>query len=251
MWKEIGNGVTSKIKKNCITTFQKKLYYHSPLHSCDACGIRRYTTYQGSYFDLKDPLLQLLRLNSKSIENHDKLGIFKNLCSIFIFPADNLLRYYIHPELVESVFPNNFRVYVCSPCISYLRKGCLLRYSIANGFDFGRMERLPHLKPLTIIEVYLITHIRLFMTEFKLVAQGKNNVDSVGSSCLKGHIISFPNDGPQAAANRLKVPSVFPYTEDITNMIGVKFVGSNMEFVHYLLQKFSCPELRIRGKSCI
>lgn len=68
----------------------------------------------------------------------------------------------------------------------------------------------------------------------------------MGSSCLKGHIISFPHDGPKAAANRLEVASVFPYSEDITNMIGVKFNGSNMEFDHYLLRKFLCPELRIR-----
>lgn len=153
--------------------------------------MRSYTREHGSYYDLNDPLLQLLHLNLESLEKHDKLGLFKNIFSVFTFPNDNCLRYYVHPELVECKSPDTFQIYICSSCICYLKKGLFPKYSIANGFDFGRMKRIPHLKPLTIVEIYLIAHIRLYLTEFKLVAKGKKQYRFCGIVVFKGSYYFF------------------------------------------------------------
>lgn len=81
---QIGNGISSTVKDHCIATFQEQVNYLSSLLACGACGIRSFTTQDGRKVTLTDPLIQLLRLNKEDMEQHDSLGVYKNVCSIFL-----------------------------------------------------------------------------------------------------------------------------------------------------------------------
>lgn len=133
---------------------------------------------------------------------------------------------------------------MCSPCVVSLEAGRKPKFSIANGYDYGRMERLPELEPLTIVETYLISLVRLYITVFKLLAPSG---DPNGTSCLKGHTICFPHDGPVAAAKGRKNPESFPWTEDVLDFVSVRFIGTNNQYDNYLKHNFHCNELRIRN----
>ena len=97
------------------------------------------------------------------------------------------------------------------------------------------------------VEIYLIAQIRVYITEAKFIAPSGD----IGSKCLKGHVISFPHDGPAAAAARLKLPPSFPWIEEVLDLVSVKFVGTDDQFDFYMKNLFTCKELRIRFPTII
>ncbi|EPZ36432.1 DNA helicase PIF1, ATP-dependent domain-containing protein [Rozella allomycis CSF55] len=77
--------------------------------------------------------------------------------------------------------------------------------SIASGIDYGywkRIELSNNLKPLTLLESMLIAKIRLFGAIIKLTGNDRR--------CIKGHIISFPHDGPDAVAQYNTNENILP-----------------------------------------
>lgn len=240
---EIGQGISSSIKDDCIGRFQRQIDY---LSSLLACGVRSFTI-QGGKKSLCDPMMALLRLNEADMDEHDSLGAYKNVCSIFTHTHDTSIRFFLHPELVEPIEQGDFQVYLCPQCLRQLEARTMPKFSVANGHDYGRLDRLPDLEPLTLVESYLIAQVRLYVTEIKFLAPSNGCTTSTGYKCLKGHIITFPHDGPVAAAERLQHPDAFPWTQDVLHLLAVKCVGNHKEFDHYLGRMFSCPELRIRS----
>ncbi len=239
---EIGRGISNETKERCINTFQTSLNYHSPLLTCGSCGIRTYTTQNGSKYNLEDGMFDLLRLNTEAIAKWKTMGDYKKISSVFVHPNDSNKIFYLHPEFIQTSSNHLYEVYICTNCSEALKKSILPKFSIANGYDFGRMERISSLEKPSLAEILVIAQIRLYITEIKFIAPS----GVPGSKCLKGHTISFPHDGPVAAADRLNSPNSFPRTDDIEDFIGVKFVGTDDQFDAYIKRMFSCSELRIR-----
>lgn len=148
---EIGDGISAAVKNNCINNFQDRVNYISTLLACGACGIRSFTTQEGRKIKLEDPLLQLLQLKPDDINQHDSLEDFKNVCSIYTDTDVASKRFFLHPELVETSEHGDCQVYLCDDCLRQLRSGKIPKYSIANGHDYGRMDRIPDLQPLTLV----------------------------------------------------------------------------------------------------
>ena len=136
---------------------------------------------------------------------------------------------------------------LCSFCVNSLRKKKIPKLSIADGYDYGRIERLPEMQSLTLVEKHLIALIRLYITEVKLVAPLGDSISATGSSTLIGNIICFPHDGPKAAAARLLYPATFPWMDDILDVLTVTFIGTDKQYDHYMKHAFGCAELKVRG----
>ena len=59
----------------------------------------------------------------------------------------------LHQELVESSSKSDiFSLKLCSFCVNSLRKKKIPKLSIADGYDYGRIERLPEIQSLTLVE---------------------------------------------------------------------------------------------------
>lgn len=188
----------------------KAVDYNGDLFACGACGVRPYSQNNYSTFRLDDPLLLPLQLKNKDVSKHNSLGEFKSVCSVFEHPKDTKLRFYIHPELVKSSSTSDiFSLKLCSSCVNSLRKNKIPKLSIADGYDYGRVERLPEMQSLTLVEKHLIALIRLYITEVKLVAPLGDSISATGPSSLVGNIICFPHDGSKAAAPVFYIPQHF------------------------------------------
>ena len=98
---------------------------------------------------------------------------------------------------------------LCSSCVNSLRKKKIPKLSIADGYDYGRIKRLPEMQSLALVEKHLIALIRLYIREVKLVAPLGDSISATVSSSLVGNIICFPHDGSKAAAARLLYPATF------------------------------------------
>lgn len=180
-----------------------------------------------------------LQLKNEDISKHNSIGEFKSVCSVFEHPNDTKLRFYIHPELVESSSTSNiFSVKLCSTCVNSLRKKKIPKPSIADGYDYGRIERLLHMQSLTFVEKHLIALVRLHITEVKLVDPLGDSITAIGSSSLIGYIICFPQDGPKAAAARLLNPETFPWLDDILDTVNVTFIGTDKKYDRYMKHAF-------------
>ena len=122
IYDEIGDGISYVTKNSCIQSFQEKLNYDSPLLACGACGVRKFTTQYGLKCNLNNSMLDLLILTPEAVQNHDRLGVYKSVCSIFIDPNDDKRRFYLHPELVVNLSPSSYEVYICINCVGFLKK---------------------------------------------------------------------------------------------------------------------------------
>ena len=121
-YEEIGCGISSETKNECIKSFQSKLNYASPLLSCGVCGVRKFTTEMGSNYNLNNAMLDVLKLTLDAVVKHDSLGYYKSMCSIFTDPNDDKKRFYLHPELIDRTATNTYEVYVCFVCVNALKK---------------------------------------------------------------------------------------------------------------------------------
>lgn len=184
---QIGQGISSTVKDDCIATFQEQVNYLSSLLACWACEIRSFTTQDGRKVTLEDPLIQLLRLNKEDMEQHDSLGVYKNVCSIFTDTVNPSVRFFLHPELVETLENGNYEVYLCSDCLRQLHSGTVPKLSVANGNDYGFIDRLPELEPLTLVSFILINKILLFYFSFYFLQLGRDVCDRSSAALRHGN----------------------------------------------------------------
>jgi len=117
--------------------------------------------------------------------------------SIFVDPSDDV-KYFLHPECVSEG-----KVWICQECLGPIKKGKLPKYSVANGWDFGDPSRIGHLQPLSFVEKHLIARSRLYSSIVKISPRGASR------RTLKGHVITFLQDGPEAVSSLLStLPSL-------------------------------------------
>jgi len=93
-------------------------------------------------------------------------------------------------------------------------------YSLAAGYDYGNPVALG-LEPLAAAESLLVGLVRPDMVVVKFTPSGNLDLSQVSSNQMKlrGHVVSFDQDGPRELAKHL------PDVEAITSVLRVWFVG--------------------------
>ena len=104
--------------------------------------------------------------------------------------------YHLHPELVDPPDALNgaiegHSVLFCEHCKRRADESKVGALSIAAGIDYGWLQRIPELEPLTELETLLLSEIRLYHVVVKVTTKY-----SATGRVLKGDVIYFPHDGP-------------------------------------------------------
>ena len=95
------------------------------------------------------------------------------------------------------------------------------KLSIAGGVDFGLPSRIG-LETLTLAEEYLIAQARLLVSIVKLVGSQPTS----RQSAKRGHIITFPHNGPTALAEHRRAhfetdEGIYPRVDGLSDVIFV------------------------------
>jgi hypothetical protein len=121
-------------------------------------------------------------------------------------------RYHLHPKFVTT---GDESCMFCKGCLAGVNSRTPSKLSVAGGTDFG--SRLPF--ELSVAEKVLLADVRLYSIVIKVSAPGL--VDQQRSA-LRGHVISFMQNGPGAAVGAIGSLERF---NDINQHIRVLFVG--------------------------
>jgi hypothetical protein len=171
-------------------------------------------------------------LQPSQMQNYEQLGKYKPLASVY-HRKDLDEYYYVHPEVVTS----ELTVMICRTCKRSIDENKIPDFSIANGFDYGDINRMPNeLQPLRFAEAYLICAVRMYGSIIKL------KQDGIASKVLSGHIISFLHDGPEAAAHYF---NTFPNMEALQHC-KVLFFWTSENFEKWRKGTIACHGLKVR-----
>ena len=234
-----GEAVTSEDAANIVHSFNEKIGQLKPLLGCASCGVRSVSM---SFHRHDISSLGCLMLSPTQAAQHEALGEYKAAASVVEFEGS---QYFLHPELaVPDPISRKPQIDLCADCHQAVKKKEVPKFSVANGFDFGDVRRLKDvlsedkaLPPLSLVEKHLISRVRLYASIVKLSHNERNR------RILRGHVISFFQDGPEMAAKTLKT---LPDLEAV-NSIKVMFVGPTGQFEHSRKDSaIACHELRVR-----
>lgn len=178
-----------------------------------------------------------MKLNSNQIDDYESLEEYKQLASI---SSINNELYYLHPEAISEANEIH-ECHLCRICYDSIKSNRLPVYSVANGHDYGDISRLHNVEALTYVEQYAITRYRTYGSIMKIKPTG-----SIESRQLTGHIITFPQDGPDRTAEVFTFPDIKGTLESLK----VVFVGTKGEFEKNRNDCIiSCHELQMRTKN--
>ena len=137
-------------------------------------------------------------------------------------------RFWIHPELVEQGTDGIASVRLCKHCHDCLASrprgrnigAKLPELSIANGIDFGNPDRLG-LPELTLVEMYLLSPVRLYGSVIKLRPFEKDGDVRI----LNGHLIAFLQLSANALGAIRSNAIRYPRLDDVRRLVTVSFLG--------------------------
>ena len=220
-----------------LEAYQDRVMLTKQLLSCGACGIRSYTS-KFHECSLRDQFIQLLKLNTAQIEEHERLGEFKAVSSVYVDRDGD--HFFLHPEVVRPEKDGHEpTVTVCEECLESMKRKMIPELSVANGLDFGDLSRLPDLTipPLTLVELHICSPARLYSSILKLTTAN-------GGSVIHGHVLVMRHDGPEKASRAI---ASLPYLE-AAKTIEVVFVGSKVDWDNKSKkQALGCRELQVRA----
>ena len=161
---------------------------------------------------------------------------FRSAFSVYTSPDGT--KYHLHSELVDDTLEHGniiSKCWLCVSCNNALMDNKIPKLSIAAGVDFGDPARIG-LPSLTLTEEYLIAKGRLLVSIVKLVG----SQPSSRQSAKRGHVISFPHNGPSAVAEREHAfgkidRKTYPRIDGLEEVLFVSFVGSRSEWEAHLL----------------
>ena len=185
-----------------VKGYNRVMSINSELSICGACGI-----------------LQIGPFKSLAIE---RLSVLRKLDST-PHPAENLVNGY-HLHRTPSGEPI---LTFCEKCSESIFKNEIPAYSLAGGWDYGRKP--DDLATLNDIEQLFIS----WTIPFGIVLKLSQN----GDLGIKGHVISFTNDGPTVFASRL--PNILA-----VSCISVMFQGTQKQFLMVRHQIWHILEIR-------
>ena len=250
--------VTDEKKVEYMQRFKDHVDLEADLPSCCACGIRMFPSKSGlekplsqplarkswdknhtfRTFSISDPVLNELKVTNEQEVEHAGTN---HLRSVFSYERQS---YHLHPHLVlpgrvnhEKATADDMQsaepqVILCNECANKLeaKKPSLPKYSIANGWDFGRLDHMP---PLSTLEKIMIAKVVCFGSVVKLKEQR-----SVSQQALHGQIIAFPHNGADIAAELAEklTQNTFPFhsNDDLLRYIKVSFVGPEEQALDYI-----------------
>jgi hypothetical protein len=218
----------------CLEEFHKSINNAMTLPSCGACGIRCIGL---ECFSVSLDDLECLQLKEAQLVHHRSMGDYGAVSSIFV--RNDGVHFFLHPEVVTEGEGGSHFVSLCQECLSFTKEGEIPPYSVASGLDFGDITRLPNdlsFPALTHVEQILVSPVRIYSSIIKLTPS------SSSGSALKGHIISFRQDGPEKAAAAL---TALPDLSALSS-IQVAFVGSKKEWEFHRKGALKSPNLRVR-----
>ena len=217
-----------------IENYQRRLGNMKDIIACASCGIKHILcedeneTKQYPKVLLNDPILSILQLSPEAEDRFQQLGAYSHAASAW--PQERSLegathqRFWLHPELVEEGNGDeSASVRICKHCYGKLKGGGgkapeLPEFSIANGVDFGNPDRLM-LPELTLVELYLISPVRLYGSVIKL--QAFNTEQDV--RVLNGHLIAFMQLNSAALS---EIGSIqYPRLQEVRELVSVSFLG--------------------------
>jgi hypothetical protein len=183
---------------------------HKLLHACAACGVR---SIESEYKTVSIHKLDQLKLSDEGMCWYKDLDSYTALASVYEHQGT---LYHLHSESVDS---STCEATLCFDCVNSIKKTTLHRFSLKVGHDYGDvswpLQADFQLQPLTLIEKHLIVRVRLYASIIKLYQSSRS------SRVLKGHVISFLHDGPEAVAAYL------PDVSGTAKAFKVLFVGTN------------------------
>lgn len=152
--------------------------------------------------------------------------------------------YHLHRECVE-LHEGKHRVRFCDSCMKHVRKQRRAKkpapppLSIAAGIDFGNPWALG-LPVLSVVEQLAIGMVRTDQVCVKLRAP----VPGAEMTALKGHVISFVQDGPEKIA--LNVDVKYPLLDEVQQAVTVRFICPKGRADRHTRTIHSLPDLQLR-----
>jgi hypothetical protein len=215
-----------------ISIFEQRLSILQDIKACGCCGKRQLISEEKMQFtavNIQDERLNILQLTDESIQNYELAGEYRQAMSVW--PGTNTgsvtsvrgAQYWLHPELVDTVVNNDeeqehYYTLLCHECLSDLNAKKIPENSIAAGIDFGNPDRL-NLPALTLVELYLISPIRIYGSVIKLKAFQKDEDVRV----LNGHLIAFQHFN-RAALDEIRQQQ-YPRLNEVSELVSVSFLG--------------------------
>jgi hypothetical protein len=211
---------------------------HLALPGCAACGERDFVT-EGKldkdypYIDVKAEA-DILKLTPQQLDEYARVPDEYKPC-ISVHRSDDGTLYHLHTELVERS-DGTQRARLCLPCHAHVRAGKIPTLSLAEGFDYGRPDRIG-LPELNTVEQIVIALYSVDMTVYKLPVTVDGAEPQLG---IKGNAISFAHDAPRVAAGS------FPNLSQAADTVRIVFVGPDDKIDNLKWRIRQCGDLMVR-----
>ena len=125
---------------------------------CAACG-RRDMVKSHKYRLQEEAFMKCLQLDDSAAEMYEQRPeIVREVMNVYRFPSDGNL-YYLLPDHLNEV--EDGATIICAACGSTLKKEMMPKFSLASGYDFGRLDML---EPLSLLEKIVVSPYRTFAT---------------------------------------------------------------------------------------
>ena len=222
--------VTLEEKAKLVEAAKRRLGDALSSCTCGGCGIREVQPADGTCKWQKVSLGHLphfFKLTEDELSAREALGSVQQVKedgSMENIDAREFVNSYLCPTLniryhLLANFVERDGVWLCGDCNKGIAKGEPNVVSLAGGTDFGKL--MPH--SLTTFEKLLLADVRLYNIVIKVTHSGLG----AGSirRALKGHVVSFMQDGPTTAAGGLRDANAL--VADLTKALRVVFVGEN------------------------
>ena len=262
--------VTDEEKAHMIDSFEDLMGKQNDIVTCSCCGSREVDRKSGSSFcwvPLSSKEVQLVKMSDaetkelrsnlkKCIEipidsNWNKRKVHPYLVQSFYFDDGtdfdskdpNASAYHLHREFV--VKPDDSKepiVPLCGNCLKCLKKDKLPKHSIANGTDYGNMQRLEHpLVDLNRAENVAIARVR----QYQCIVKTKVT-QTVTRHVMDSHCISFSHEGAEKAYDVLGLEEM-NNPDTLCKSIQMVFVGPKGERDTMALAVFSSDKVFLRS----
>ena len=154
------------------------------------------------------------------------------------FETDDGKMYHLHPELIQREDDGRLFTRLCPCCWSNVEAGKIPPNSIASGVDFGDSRRLG-MEPLWLHEQLILSRVRLYMANVKLMSNDTGQATFATKHRLRGHAVLFKHDAPVVADEMQRQTPVLTDPEYLRTLMQLYFVDENGRsdiLMHNLIQ---------------
>ena len=216
------------IVSKSIEKFNRVVGADCRIHVCFSCGIRDFVedvlpqNYKNPTNVPRKPLMLERSLKQVELLKSEPINL-----------TTSLLTRYEHIDGTQykgykpGVLSGGNMVALCQVCDTYLKKREIPPFSLADGYEFGDLNKIPELKDLSPLERRLVGDIRPYIEIVKLKpASLKSHSVETLQSALEGHVISFRQNAIKRFLEaRNKLPRL-----DLHEHMHVTFIGPQKQW---------------------